>query len=236
MDRILTFLSGGIISVFLYLLLVFALAYAYLGSIFSPKQISPKVETTISMVEVQLETFEQQGKEEEKLEKKEDEGSQTPRKSEFDRNLLQNLDSYKKEPDPKEKPPSIDDKIAARKKGEKSEPKKSIKEMVDALNIKNVEIKSLNLKSNLGESDPYFDKIYEILSSWTPTNDFLSATVVLKITNSGSFTYILKKSSGDQAFDRSITQFLDSLGGGFPPHTKPGTFSVEVNFKKEGVL
>lgn len=236
MDRFLTFLSGGIISIFLYLLLVFALAYAYLDSIFSPKQISPKIKTTISMIEVQLESFKQQGKEEKKLKKMGDEGSLTPKKSEFDRNLLQNLANYKKEPELKEKPPSIDDKISSRKKGQKSEPKKSIKEMVDALNIKNVKIKGLNLKSNLGESDPYLDRIYEILSGWIPTDNFLSATVVLEIANSGFFTYELKKSSGDQAFDRSVTQFLDSLGGTLPPHTKPGTFLIEVNFKKEGVL
>jgi len=233
MDRIITFLSGGLVAIFLYLLLIFGFAYLYLDSLFTPKSYSPKTETTITMVDIQLENIEEKGKEEEKVEEKKEEGSETPKTSPFDKNLLQNLENYKQEPKKEIQPESSNDKSASRKKGERSEPKKSVKEMVDALNIKNVNLKKMSLKPNAGESDPYFDKIYEILSDWVPTNDALKATVVLNITNSGYFTYSLKDSSGDKAFDESIIKFLDGLNRTLPPHTKANTIAIEVNFKKK---
>lgn len=231
MDRTLSFLTSGLIALSLYFLLMFSFVYIYLDSMVVAKKFTPKEKTSITLMDIQIETLDEKGKEEDKKESEKDEGSLTPKKSEFDRNLLQKLDKYDKKEEDK-KPPSVDDKLASRKKGEKSEAKKSAKELVQGLNLKKVTTPTLNLKSNIGESDPYYDKIYEILSRWNPGSreNILSAAVELRIQNSGLFTYRLSRKSGDPSFDSSIRAFLDNLNA-FPAHKKNKTVMIEVIFK-----
>lgn len=90
------------------------------------------------------------------------------------------------------------------------------------------------LKSK-NENDPYFSKVYEILSArWQPTmiRQDLRAKVIVSITNSGSFSYNISQYSGDTSFDEQLMRFLDKQKNlAYPTHSKGSSVDIEIEFK-----
>ena len=61
------------------------------------------------------------------------------------------------------------------------------------------------------ENDPYFSKIYNLLSSrWNPTRFFndLKAKVIITISHNGTFSYQFIQYSDDIGFDNQLKNFL----------------------------
>jgi hypothetical protein len=86
-------------------------------------------------------------------------------------------------------------------------------------------------------NDPYFSKIYELLySRWNPMLilEGLSAKVLVSISKNGTFSYRLMKRSGDERFDSSLREFLESQKSiKYPVHQRTSK-SIEVIFGSEG--
>ncbi|MFW6307153.1 MAG: TonB C-terminal domain-containing protein [Campylobacterales bacterium] len=232
MARVFAFLGTGLLSFIIYISLIVSFAYIYLDSIFTPEKYSITTKTAMAPIEVSLVSpaENRDAKDEVEDEVSEKSGSSSPKKSSVDKNLFQTLDSYDK---PQEQTPlSYDDKKASRLKGESTKAKKSAKDALKNLNLKEIKTDNLNIKSTLGESDPYYDKILKILSRWTPgsTQTQMSSVVRLVVKQSGLYSFSIEKSSGDVDFDRSITYFLEDIAS-MPSHKKSRDVIIEVIFK-----
>ncbi|MEA1915234.1 MAG: energy transducer TonB [Campylobacterota bacterium] len=88
------------------------------------------------------------------------------------------------------------------------------------------------------KNDPYYSKIYEIISSrWNPMFiiDGLKSVVIVTINNQGNFSYRIKKRSSDSVFNDSLIQFLNSqTSQHYPPYEKGNKTNIEVVFKSKG--
>ena len=88
------------------------------------------------------------------------------------------------------------------------------------------------------ESDPYFSKIYQILSNrWKPTifyND-LNAKVLVFISSNGKFSYQFVQYSNNIGFDNQLQEFLDSQSLlEYPVHPDRKSIKIEILFQSKG--
>ena len=88
------------------------------------------------------------------------------------------------------------------------------------------------------ESDPYFSKIYQILSNrWRPTvfyND-LNAKVLVSISDNGIFSYQFVQYSNNLGFDNQLKEFLDSESlKEYPISPKNKSIKIEILFQSKG--
>lgn len=107
----------------------------------------------------------------------------------------------------------------------------SVSKLLDSVKTKAALMASTDSKNN---QDPYFSKIYELLSSrWQPMLivDGLSAKVIVMISSSGIFDYRFLSYSGDERFDDSLRGFLESQKSeAYPTHDRGSTQEIEVTF------
>ncbi len=107
----------------------------------------------------------------------------------------------------------------------------SVSKLLDSVKTKAAVMASTDSKNN---RDPYFSKIYELLSSrWQPMLivDGLSAKVIVMISSDGTFNYRFLQFSGDERFDDSLRTFLDTQRSEtYPTHDRGSTQEIEVKF------
>jgi len=88
------------------------------------------------------------------------------------------------------------------------------------------------------DSDPYYSKIYNIISSrWEPTRFFydLKAKVLITITNNGTFSYEFIQYSNDTGFDRQLKAFLDEeTNKHYPSNPNKNITKIEILFQSKG--
>jgi hypothetical protein len=88
------------------------------------------------------------------------------------------------------------------------------------------------------DKDPYYSKIYEILSSkWHPVLiiDEMYAKVLVTIYSNGEFDYKFLQYSGNIAFDDSLKKFLEGEKlNKYPTHNKGVKTDIEVIFRAKG--
>ncbi len=126
-----------------------------------------------------------------------------------------------------------------RSKFEKEKKVENIKGSNSLNKIQKVSQVTPQLKSNK-EKDPYYSKIYEILSSrWQPiaidtTEDETLAKVVVSIDRDGIlFSYTFVQKSGNISFDQQLMLFLDTqINKKFPKHPD-GRRDIEIKFNLE---
>lgn len=90
-----------------------------------------------------------------------------------------------------------------------------------------------NRSSDSGVENAYFAKVQSILESWPARSDFLgeSATVTLFIKPTGMFEFQVTSGSDNEAFSRSVMDFLTQLQSiGFGRHNAGRTYEFEVEF------
>jgi protein TonB len=88
------------------------------------------------------------------------------------------------------------------------------------------------------ESDPYFSKIYDLLSKrWQPTifyND-LSAKILVFISSNGIFSYQFVQYSNNIGFDEQLQNFLDDeCLRKYPVSPKGKSIKIEILFQSKG--
>jgi len=88
------------------------------------------------------------------------------------------------------------------------------------------------------DSDPYFSKIYQILSNrWNPTvfyND-LNAKVLVFISSNGIFSYQFVQYSNNIGFDNQLQEFLDSESlKEYPISPNNKSIKIEILFQSKG--
>lgn len=131
--------------------------------------------------------------------------------------------------------------IASRFKS-KFEKEKKRKNIVLSKLKDNVETKASNknieMDSSKNEQDPYFSKIYQMLSNgWRPTifdND-LKAKVNIVIFNNGTFSYKFIQYSGNPGFDTQLENFLrNETLKVYPVSPTSKTVHIEILFQSKG--
>ena len=84
-----------------------------------------------------------------------------------------------------------------------------------------------------GVENAYFAKVQSMLQAWPARSEFLGeeATVTLFIKPTGKFEYQVTSSSNDEAFGKSVVDFLNQLQNiGFGRHNAGRTYEFEVEF------
>lgn len=130
--------------------------------------------------------------------------------------------------------------IASRFKS-KFEKEKKVKDVVlsDLLEKQNQNsVKKVVLSESKNETDPYFSKIYQMLSSrWSPTvfSNNLSARVLVIISNNGIFSFKFIQYSENIGFDQQLKDFLngESLKK-YPINPNNNTTNIEILFQSKG--
>jgi hypothetical protein len=121
-----------------------------------------------------------------------------------------------------------------RSKFEKEKKSDDLKVSNNLSDVKSITNKKVSLKSNQ-ESDPYYSKIYKILSSrFIPRqiNDDLSSKVIVTISLNGEFNYKIIQYSDNEIFNQQLINFLDNQTTNiFPIHKNKNTVSIEIIFK-----
>jgi len=90
-----------------------------------------------------------------------------------------------------------------------------------------------NKSSDSGVENAYFAKVQSMLESWPARSDFLgeSATVTLYIKPTGMFEFQVTSGTNNEAFSRSVMDFLTQLQRiGFGRHNAGRTYEFEVEF------
>jgi len=97
---------------------------------------------------------------------------------------------------------------------------------------------TVTMEKSSENQDPYYSKIYQILSNrWQPTifqND-LKVKVNIIIFNNGKFSYKFIQYSGNMGFDNQITEFLNNETlKKYPISPKNKTVNIEITFQSKG--
>lgn len=123
----------------------------------------------------------------------------------------------------------------------KFEKEKKVKEVVLSELLKQKSqsrAKNVVLSDAQNETDPYFSKIYQMISSrWSPTifSDNLSAKVIVTITNNGNFSYKFIQYSQNIGFDQQLKDFLNSESfKKYPINPNHNTTNIEILFQSKG--
>jgi len=98
--------------------------------------------------------------------------------------------------------------------------------------------KNVTLSKNKDEQDPYYSKIYQLLSSrWNPTifADDLKAKVNIVIYNNGKFSFKFIQYSGNDGFDEQLKEFLNNETlKSYPVSPSNKTVNIEILFQSKG--
>lgn len=130
--------------------------------------------------------------------------------------------------------------IASRFKS-KFEKEKKVKDVVlsDLLENKNTtNVKNVVLNETKNETDPYYSKVYNMLSTrWRPTifSNNLTAKVLVTITNNGNFRYKFIQYSQNISFDEQLKEFLNNESLKiYPANPTNKTTNIEILFQSKG--
>ncbi len=122
----------------------------------------------------------------------------------------------------------------------KFEKEKKVKDVVlsDLVENKNsAGIKKVVLSDSKDNTDPYFSKINQILSSrWNPTvfSSDLTAKVIVTITNNGIFSFKFIQYSDNIGFDNQLSTFLsDESLKRYPINPNNKITEIEITFKSK---
>ncbi len=123
----------------------------------------------------------------------------------------------------------------------KFEKEKKVKDVVlsDLVDNKTAaNVKKVVLSESKNETDPYFSKIYQMLSSrWNPTifSDNLSAKILVTISNNGIFSFKFIQYSQNVGFDKQLKDFLNSESlKKYPVNPNNTTTNIEILFQSKG--
>jgi len=98
--------------------------------------------------------------------------------------------------------------------------------------------KNIAMDKSKDSQDPYYSKIYQILSTrWTPTifSDDLKAKVNIIIFNNGKFSFKFIQYSGNFGFDNQLKSFLSNETlKKYPISPKNKTVNIEITFQSKG--
>jgi hypothetical protein len=129
--------------------------------------------------------------------------------------------------------------IASRFKS-KFEKERQVEDLVlsELIKTKSADIKKVVLNDTSNEKDPYFSKIYQMLSSrWNPTifsND-LQAKVLISIQNNGFFSFKFIQYSKNENFNRQLESFLNSESlKSYPANPNGKRTNIEILFQSKG--
>jgi len=99
-------------------------------------------------------------------------------------------------------------------------------------------IKNVISSESKNESDPYYSKIYQLISSrWQPTIFFnnLKAKILISISNSGQFNYQFIQYSDNMGFDNQLKMFLDKEKLiQYPINPNNRSTKIEITFQSKG--
>lgn len=98
--------------------------------------------------------------------------------------------------------------------------------------------RNVTMEKVTDKQDPYYSKIYQLLSSrWNPTiflND-LTAKVTIIIFNNGEFSYKFIQYSGNLGFDNQLGNFLErETQKIYPISPKNKIITIEISFQSKG--
>jgi len=128
--------------------------------------------------------------------------------------------------------------ISSRYKSKFQKVKKAKNISLNELNNKQSSSKNLIISESKNESDPYFSKIYQLISSrWKPTIYFnnLKAKVIITISNQGLFNYKFVKFSDNIGFDEQLKKFLEKqIIITYPINPNKNSTSIEITFQSKG--
>lgn len=152
------------------------------------------------------------------------------------------------DPKPKPKPkPKVEPKVKKKvkkvikkeKKIKNVEVKKKIKNLFDDVVVKD-DVKKVKpvkkkvvKKKDKGVVNKYFAQIEDILYSWPAQSSFAGekANVWMTIKQNGSFTFKIKSSSGNIAFNNALIEYLKQLQSiKLPKHTSNKAYNLKVEF------
>lgn len=129
--------------------------------------------------------------------------------------------------------------IASRYKSKFEKDKKV--EKLNSANLKEVKkVQKKNVVAQMAndEKDPYFSKIYQIISSrWQPVVFYedLIAKVIITISNNGSFSYKFIQYSNNMGFDNQLKTFLNSQSTKqYPVNSNGKPSTIEITFQAKG--
>jgi len=98
--------------------------------------------------------------------------------------------------------------------------------------------KNITMDKNKDKQDPYYSKIYQMLSSrWNPTIfvDDLKAKVNIVIFNNGRFSFKFIQYSGNDGFDNQLKEFLNNETlKSYPISPTNKTVNIEILFQSKG--
>lgn len=131
---------------------------------------------------------------------------------------------------------SISSRFKSKFEKEKKEKNIVLSDLLKNKNLNNVKKVVLNKTKN--EEDPYFSKIYQMLSSrWNPIvfSNNPSARVLVNIANNGIFSFKFIQYSGNIDFDNQLKDFLsgESLKK-YPINPNNKTTNIEITFQSKG--
>ena len=128
--------------------------------------------------------------------------------------------------------------IASRFKSKFEKEKKTKNIVLNDLLNNNTKLNKTVISETKNENDPYFSKIYTILSSrWNPTLFFndLHAKVVITIAYNGTFSYQFIQYSDDIGFDNQLKRFLENESLKiYPINPNKKTTKIEITFRSKG--
>lgn len=115
---------------------------------------------------------------------------------------------------------------------------------VNNLSVSSLHNKKLNktikqtATESKNDSDPYYSKIYTIISSrWNPIffQKDLKAKVLISISNNGTFSYQFIQYSENMGFDTQLTKFLEKQKSKrYPVSPDRKDTTIEIVFKSKG--
>ena len=128
--------------------------------------------------------------------------------------------------------------IASRFKSKFEKEKKTKNIVLNNLLDNNTKLNKTVISETKNENDPYFSKIYSILSSrWNPTLFFndLQAKVIITISHNGTFSYQFIQYSDNIGFDNQLKKFLeDESLEIYPVNPNKKTTQIEITFRSKG--
>jgi len=102
----------------------------------------------------------------------------------------------------------------------------------------NMSSKNVTMDKASDNQDPYYSKIYQLISSrWKPTifDNNLTAKIRIVIFNNGKFSYKFIQYSGNVGFDNQLESFLNQeTQKSYPISPTNKTVNIEVQFQSKG--
>ena len=132
--------------------------------------------------------------------------------------------------------------ISSRFKSKFEKEKKSnnliLSDLLEKKTKKIITTNKVMMSKSENEQDPYFSKIYQMLSNrWNPIifSDNLTAKVLVSISNNGKFSYKFIQYSTNVGFDEQLKEFLDKESfKTYPVNKSKKKINIEILFQSKG--